>query len=136
MSDIATLLNEGDPLIAVVGATDDPTKYGATIYRDLKRKGYRVVAVNDRRARVDDDPAYPDLRSLPERPDIVDIVVPPVSAAAVVETGLELGLDHFWLQPGAESAAVVERLAAAGVDHLVNACIMTRSRIRRGGGID
>ncbi len=135
MSEIATLLNEGDPLIAVVGATDDPTKYGATIYRDLKRKGYRVVAVNDRRDRVDGDPAYRDLRSLPERPDIVDIVVPPASAAAVVEDGLELGLERFWLQPGAESPAIVERLVAAGVDHLVNACIMTRSRVRRGDGV-
>ena len=40
MNDIATLLNRDDTTIAVVGATDDPHKYGSVIYRDLKRKGF------------------------------------------------------------------------------------------------
>ncbi len=39
MDPITTLLSEGDPAIAVVGATDNPTKYGSIIYRDLKAKG-------------------------------------------------------------------------------------------------
>jgi len=130
MTTIADMLTTGDPLIAVVGATDHPHKYGGIIYRDLKAKGFRVVAVNARRATVDGDPAYPDLASLPEPPDIVNVVVPPRQALAVVEEGLRLGLDHFWLQPGAESSKVVEVLDGAGVDHLVNACIMVRTRAR------
>ena len=38
MLEITKLLEEPDATIAVVGATDDPSKYGNVIYRDLKRK--------------------------------------------------------------------------------------------------
>ncbi len=46
METITTLLNEGDPVIAIVGASDNPAKYGNRIYRDLKGKGYRVYPIN------------------------------------------------------------------------------------------
>lgn len=55
--DIASLLGEEGTTVAVVGATDNPAKYGYVIYRDLKRKGYRVFPVNPGRAAVDSDPA-------------------------------------------------------------------------------
>ncbi len=79
MTDIATLLNEPETTVAVVGATDNPTKYGSVIYRDLKRKGYSVYPVNPNRTEVDGDEAYPTLDKLPESPTIVNIVVPPRS---------------------------------------------------------
>ena len=69
MNDIATLLNRDDTTIAVVGATDDPHKYGSVIYRDLKRKGYEVFAVNPNRDTVDGDPAYSSLGA--ESPEVM-----------------------------------------------------------------
>ena len=42
MDTVSTLLNGGNPVIAIVGATDNPEKYGNRIYRDLKEKGYRI----------------------------------------------------------------------------------------------
>ncbi|NIQ54637.1 MAG: CoA-binding protein, partial [Gemmatimonadetes bacterium] len=51
--------------MAVVGATDSPDKYGGIIYRDLKRRGFRVFAVNPGRETVDGDPAYAGLADLP-----------------------------------------------------------------------
>ncbi len=128
--DIATLLGDERTTVAVVGATDNPAKYGYVIYRDLKRKGYRVFPVNPGRATVDSDPAYRDLKSLPVKPTIVNVVVPPPVAASVLKESLELGLDNVWLQPGAESPENLAFLQENGFNYLANACIMVESRIR------
>ncbi len=128
--DIASLLSEDGTTVAVVGATDNPAKYGYVIYRDLKRKGFRVFAVNPRRATVDSDPAYRDLRSLPVKPTLVNVVVPPPVAASVLKESLELGITNVWLQPGAESPENLAFLQENGFNYLANACIMVESRVR------
>ena len=92
MDPITTLLSESDPVIAVVGATDNLHKYGSVIYRDPKAKGYRVYPVNPTRDTVDGDTVYRDLRELPETPDIVNIVVPPRRTMRVLDLAEELGV--------------------------------------------
>ncbi len=130
MDDIATLLGRADTSVAVVGATDDPDKYGSVIYRDLKAKGFRVFPVNPNRDEVDGDPAFPSLTALPERPTIVDIVVPPAVTLGVLQTCLDLGLTNVWIQPGAESPAVISFIQEHGFNFMANACIMVQSRLR------
>ena len=129
MTDIATLLNEPETTVAVVGATDNAMKYGSVIYRDLKRKGYAVFPVNPNRAEVDGDKAYPSLDELPESPTIVNIVVPPTATIQVLKKSLELGLKNIWLQPGAESPESLAFLQEHGFNYLANACIMVESRL-------
>jgi hypothetical protein len=129
-NDIASLLTEAGTTVAVVGATDNPSKYGYVIYRDLKRKGYRVFAVNPRRSTVDSDPAFKDLERLPEKPTIVNIVVPPPVAASILKESLKLGLMNVWLQPGAESPENLAFLQENGFNYLANACIMVESRVQ------
>ncbi len=129
MTDIATLLNEPETTVAVVGATDNAMKYGSVIYRDLKRKGYPVYPVNPNRTEVDGDKAYPTLDTLPESPTIVNIVVPPSVTIRVLRKSLELGLKNVWLQPGAESPESLAFLQEHGFNYLANACIMVESRL-------
>ena len=129
MTDIATLLNQPETTVAVVGATDNPMKYGSVIYRDLKRKGYSVFPVNPNRTEVDGDRAYPSLDKLPETPTIVNIVVPPSVTIRVLRKSLELGLKNVWLQPGAESPESLSFLQENGFNYLANACIMVESRL-------
>lgn len=130
MDSIITLLNEGDPVVAVVGATDNPRKYGNRIYLDLKGKGLRVYPVNPSRDSVDGDPAYANLSDLPEPPDIIDFVVPPTRALRVLEEANELGFTTVWIQPGAESDDVVTYLDEHGFNYLTDACIMVDSMAR------
>lgn len=134
MNTQSTLLSDLSNLIAVVGATDTPGKYGGVIYRDLKGRGHRVVAVNPRRDTVDGDPAYPDLSSLPERPDLVNVVVPPGPGRRVVAEAVELGLESIWFQPGADHPGVVEDATRAGMDVVAGPCIMVVSRTLVAGG--
>jgi predicted CoA-binding protein len=132
MRDITTLLYRDDTTVAVVGATDNPHKYGAVIYRDLKRKGFTVYAVNPNRETVDGDPAFSSLDALPVEPTIVNIVVPPAITLRVLEKALSLGLTNVWLQPGAESPEVMAFLNENEFNYMANACIMVRSRVLAG----
>jgi predicted CoA-binding protein len=127
MTSIEEHLRSSDTVIAVVGATDSPWKYGRRIYCDLKSKGFRVRAVNPNRETVDGDPAYPDLASVPGRIDIVDLVVPPDVGHQIVADMAELGLAHVWFQPGAESTSLIAKAEAAGLDVIHHQCIMVRA---------
>ena len=122
------LLRQPGVRIAVAGASDNPDKFGHDIYRDLKRQGYQVYPVNPKRHTVDQDRAYPDLQSLPLLPDIVNLVVPPASALAIAKEALQLGIEHLWLQPGAESPEVLAFLQENGFNYLAGACIMAKTR--------
>lgn len=122
------LLSDPDTLIAVVGATDTPGKYGGIIYRDLRGRGHRVAAVNPNRTTVDGDPSVPDLGSLPERPDIVNLVVPPSVGSMVIDEWAGLGGTSIWFQPGAYDDRVVDQARKAGMDVVKGDCIMVLSR--------
>ena len=128
MTDLTQLLASTDITIAVVGATDSPGKYGGIIYRDLKGLGYRVRAVNPNRSLVDGDECYPNLAALPERPDIIDLVVPPETGIDVAREAVSLGYENLWLQPGAEGPALEEFLQKKKIQYLADSCIMVSSR--------
>ncbi|MFQ5789885.1 MAG: CoA-binding protein [Acidobacteriota bacterium] len=131
MKDILSLLEDPATTVAVVGASDDPNKYGHVIYRDLKRKGFTVFPVNPNRTTVAGDKAYASLVSLPEKPTIVNIVVPPEITLRILNQCLELALMNVWLQPGAESPENLQFLQEHGFNYLANACIMVQSRALR-----
>jgi predicted CoA-binding protein len=133
MADLTALLHDPEVTIAVVGATDNLSKYGSIIYRDLKRKGYRVWPVNPNRALVDGDPAFPDLASLPSPPGIINMVVPPEVSRQVVEDARRLGYDHIWFQPGSSDRATLALAEEAGLGYLADACIMVVTRWRPAG---
>lgn len=128
MDDFATLLADPATIIAVVGATDDPAKFGGRIYRDLKRKGYRVFAVNPGRGTVNGDPCHSSLADLPEPPTLVDFVVPPRVTLEVLRQCVALGVNRVWLQPGAEDAAVLAYAERNGLSVRAHDCIMVKTR--------
>jgi len=122
-------LSDPDSLVAVVGATDSPGKYGGIIYRDLKSRGHRVVAVNPNRSTVDGDPAYPNLSSLPERPDIVNVVVGPQDGLGIVAEWARLEGTSIWFQPGSHDGHVLDAARGAGMDVIDGNCIMVVDRL-------
>ncbi len=126
---MADLLNEPGTTVALVGATDEPWKFGHRIFRDLTRKGIEVVPINRTRATVAGTRAYSSLADLPTRPDIVNVVVPPEEGPGIVREVSELGWDNVWFQPGAESQEARDVAEELGVT-VLEACSMVVARQR------
>ena len=84
---------------AVAGANQNPEKFGNMIYCRLKDNGYKVYAVNPIYDKVGEDTCYKDLSSLPEVPEVIDIVVTPKRAKPIIEEAAKLGTKYIWFQP-------------------------------------
>jgi predicted CoA-binding protein len=117
-------------VFAVVGASRDPQKYGHQVYRDLKSAGYKVYPVNPSAQEVLGDRCYPDLKELPEKPDVVVTVVPPQVTEQVVRACKELGIRRVWMQPGSESEVAVKYCKENGLEVVYNMCIMVERKRR------
>ncbi len=85
---------------AVIGANDNPDKFGNIIYKRLKKEGYKVYPVNPLYSEIEGDKCYGDLASLPVMPEVLDMVVSPKRGKAFIEEASSLGIKNIWLQPG------------------------------------
>ena len=68
----SSLLGRGGPLVAVVGVSTDPQKYGHRIFTDLIDSGYSVVGINPRGGVVAGQTLWPSLQAVPDKPDLDD----------------------------------------------------------------
>ncbi|MDE0071807.1 MAG: CoA-binding protein [Caldilineaceae bacterium] len=118
-----------EPVWAVVGASNDRAKYGNRIYLKLKQAGYRVYPVNRREQKIEGEIAYASLLDLPEPPTVVNMVVPPHEAPAVVQQAEVAGAQAIWFQPGAENAEAVQWALERGLD-VVESCILVQLALR------
>ena len=127
MEEVAQVL-DGQSVFAVVGASRSPEKYGHKVFRDLLEAGYEVYPVNPKADEVLGRKCYPDLRSLPRKPDVVVFVVPPKVTEALAPQCVELGVRFVWMQPGAESEEAIRMLEEAGIKVFHHVCIMITRR--------
>ncbi len=128
MEDLIKLLNSPGTLVALVGASEDPSKYGSIIYRDLRGKGINVVPVNPNRERIHGDRAYASLAELPQKPDIVNLVTPAEISLQILKQCHSLGYLDVWLQPGASDDKVEFFLKEHGFNYLTDSCTMALSK--------
>jgi uncharacterized protein len=84
-------------VIAIVGVSDKRETGSNLNYKKFKENGYRVYAVNPRMSIYDGAPCYPDLKSLPEKPDAVFILASPKVTEAIVQECVALGIKHVWM---------------------------------------
>jgi uncharacterized protein len=113
---------------AVVGATTNTAKYGHTVFTVLRASGYIVYPVNPRHAEVEGVRCYPTVAALPERPGVVDLVVPPAVGLDIVRQCAAAGIERVWFQPGAESPQAVALARELGLKVVQHACAMVNRR--------
>lgn len=109
--------------VAVVGLSPRPDRASHGVSKYLQRQGYRIVPVNPNAAVVLGERAYPDLRSVPEPIDLVDIFRRPEFVLPVVQQAIEVGAKYVWMQDGVvnEEAAALAR--DAGLLVVMDNCI-------------
>ena len=83
--------------IAIVGVSDQRETGCNANYHKFKNAGYQVYAVNPRISTFEGAPCYPDLKSIPEKPEAVFILANPKVTEAIVRQCVELGIKHVWM---------------------------------------
>jgi hypothetical protein len=83
--------------IAVVGVSDKRDTGCNLAYANFKKNGYEVYAVNPRISTYDGAPCYPDLKSIPGKPDAVFILANPKVTDQIVQQCVDLGIKHVWM---------------------------------------
>ena len=109
--------------LAIVGVSRK-RGFGKQLFSHLKRKGYKVLAVNAQADSIDGEPCYRGLDNLPEPVGGVVTVVPPAETEKVVEDCGRLGIRRVWMQQGSESKAAVERCRALGISAVAGECLI------------
>ena len=115
-------------VFAVVGVSGNPAKYGHQVYKDLKEGGYVVYAVNPNIDEVLGDQCYHSLNELPEKTDVVDVVIPPKVTEKIVVECRDLGLKKVWMQPGSESEQAIRFCEENGIKVVHDVCVMVKRR--------
>ena len=83
--------------IAVVGVSDKRETGCNMAYNKFKENGYQVFAVNPRISTFNGEPCYPDLISIPDKPEAVFILASPKVTDQIVQQCADLGIKHVWM---------------------------------------
>ncbi len=109
---------------AVVGVSRNPRKFGNTIYRELKNRGYKVYGVNPSLSEIDGDKCYPDLSALKGKVDAAVVCITPDRVESTLRNAAEAEVHHVWLQQGAENANAVKTGESLGIKTVAGKCIL------------
>jgi uncharacterized protein len=127
MSRVSELL-QASRTIAVVGLSSKRFRpsYGVAEY--LQRSGYRIVPINPGETEVLGERSYPDLDSVPEPIDIVDIFRRPEFVPGIVEAAIRKRAKLVWMQEGVSHPAAARRAEEAGLAVVMDRCILKDHR--------
>lgn len=109
--------------VAVLGLSPNAARPSYRVARGLQSKGYHIIPVRPLVDEVLGERAYPDLESLPQRPDIVDVFRASEHVPAIVDSCIALGIRKLWLQEGVIDEAAALRAQQAGITVVMNRCM-------------
>lgn len=109
--------------IAIVGLSDNPEKDSNRIARYLVEKGFNVIPVNPGKPEILGRKCYPDLSSIPEKIDIVDIFRPVEIIPSIVDEAIRIGAKAVWMQLGLAHPESAEKARKAGLKVIQSKCI-------------
>jgi predicted CoA-binding protein len=84
----------------------------------------RFYPVNPKYTSVDEQPCYPSLQALPEKPEVVVTATPPAVTEKVAETCAQLGIGALWMPPETWSERAVEISNANGIQEIHDLCLV------------
>ena len=114
--------------VAVIGASEDRTKFGNKAVRAFRQAGHEVVPINPRCAgaacRIEGLPAYASVADVPGPVDVATLYVHPAVGEQVLPELAAKGIPELWVNPGAESDSLLRRAEALGLDTRLQCSIL------------
>jgi uncharacterized protein len=110
--------------LALAGASRSGKKFGNSILRDLRRKGYTVHAVHPQADTVEGEKAWPSLEDIPETVGGLVLVVKPEESEKLVREAANTGIARVWLQQGAQSDDAIRYCEEHGIEVTHGHCLL------------
>jgi uncharacterized protein len=110
--------------LAIVGVSRSEKKFSNRLYKVLKSKGYQLFGINPNTDSIDGESCFSNIQSLPQQVNAVVIVVPPNQTEKVVKDAVAAGINHIWIQQGAESPGAIDFCKKNGINVIHNHCIL------------
>jgi predicted CoA-binding protein len=114
--------------IVVVGASSIEEKPSHWVSEYMIEQGYRVIPVNPDETEVFGVPCYPDLASVPEPVEFVNVFRRPQFCADVVREAIDAGAKAVWLQQGIVSDEARRLANEAGITFVQDRCVLQEHR--------
>jgi predicted CoA-binding protein len=111
-------------VVAVIGASNNRRKFGNRAVRAYKDRGYTVIPVNPHERQIEGLRAYRSVLEVPGTIDMASFYVPPSVGERVIEEVAAKGIAEVWLNPGAESDALIARARAMSIKPVVACSII------------
>lgn len=118
--------------IAVVGLSPNSGRASYRVAKYLQQQGYRVIPVNPNAQKVLGESSYPDLESVPEEVDVVDIFRRSEHVPAIIESAIKVGAKVVWMQEGVVNPEAAAKAEQAGLMVVMDRCLMTEHYWFRG----
>jgi uncharacterized protein len=123
MNDIKSIL-ETSKTIAVVGLSDKPDRDSYGIAGVLQKSGYKIIPVNPTIEETLGEKSYPDLKSIPDQIDIVNIFRKPKDVPPIIDEALHTKAHTIWLQSGITvDDEIARKVKDAGKNLIQDQCI-------------
>lgn len=107
---------------AVVGLSPRPDRPSNDVASFLKEHGYRIVPVNPGHREILGEVCYPDLLSIPDPVEVVDIFRRSELVMPVVEQAIAIGAKAVWMQLGVINEEAAAKARAAGLAVVMDRC--------------
>lgn len=115
--------------IAVVGMSKNEGKAAHYVPKYLIDHGYNVIPVNPTADEIQGRKSYPEVSSVPDKIDIVDIFRPSEDVPAVVESALKKeGIKVIWMQEGIYSKEAERMAREKGIEVVYNRCMLAEHK--------
>lgn len=114
----------GSRVIAVVGLSDKTERPSYRVAQYMREKGFRIIPVNPNVDEVLGEKAFPDLTSIPEKIDMVNVFRRSEDILPIAEHALKINPKFFWMQEGIENQEAKNLLEGHGITVIMNRCIM------------
>ena len=110
-------------VIAVVGLSAKPDRPSYIVASYLKQNGYKIIPVNPKAGEILGEVCYPDLGSIPEPVDVVDIFRRAEEVPAIVEEAIKIRTKAVWMQEGVINEQAAVRAKEAGLLVVMDKCM-------------
>jgi uncharacterized protein len=124
--DVAEKILTSSKTIAVVGLSANPQRPSHGVARYLQRAGYRIIPVNPNVEEVLGERAYPSLREIRQPVDVVEVFRRSEFVGPIVDDAIAIRATAVWLQDGVFDEDAASRARAAGLDVVMDDCMMRR----------